>query len=143
MFPRYFGVHQHVIRSGLWARLRPGAQSLYIFLAHQSERTSTRKVAATDAEISAVVGVKQRTLCNARKQLSELELVQSRRGAGNKFTYILCDPETGQPYAGDPKTPVRYEKRTESAPARGESITRQLVRRSGDKPCGIPLDFNR
>jgi hypothetical protein len=141
MFPKFFGVHQYVIRSGMWTRLRPGTRNLYIFLTHKSERMSSRKVVATDAEISATVGVKQRTLCNARKQLSEMELVQCRRGAGNKFTYILCDPETGKPYAGDPKTPVLYQKQSQNAPGREES-PHQPARRSDDEPCGMPLKFD-
>lgn len=105
---------QAVIRDGLWARMRPGEQSLYIFLMHQSERYRTRVIAATDSQISQATGTASRTLCNARKKLQEHGLVQYRAGTGNKYVYTICDPSTRQPYPGDPRIPQRTGAKSEA-----------------------------
>jgi hypothetical protein len=110
MLGRFFGVHHYVIRSGLWAQMKPGEKDLYICLMEMSERWRTREVTVTDAEIAKAVGVEPRTLCNARKKLCERHLVRCGDAGRRGHTYVICDPETGLPYPGDPKTPVKYQK---------------------------------
>lgn len=111
MLDSFFGVHPYVIRSGLWGKMRPGEKDLYIFLMEQSERRCTREIAATDAEISSGIGAASRTLCNARKRLRELGLIRFDSGHGNRYTYQICDPRTGQPYPGGPREPIVVPKR--------------------------------
>lgn len=111
MLDRFFGVHPHVIRSGLWARMKPGEKDLYVFLMEQSERHRTRELRATDRQIAEAVGVAPRTLCNSRKKLWEYGLIQYKAGNGNRYIYTICNPVTGLPYPGDPKAaPAKYEK---------------------------------
>jgi hypothetical protein len=77
----------------------------------ESERRCTREFTTTDAEIRGLVGVAPRTLCNARKKLQEHGLIRYMAGEGNRYTYAICNPKTGQPYPGDPRTPIVVPKR--------------------------------
>jgi len=113
MFPMFFGVPQFVVRSGLWAQMRPTEQSLYICLLHDSERCSTRELLRTDAQICKLAGLSSRSLCNARKKLQERGLCLCIRNSGNRYTYTLCNPETQQPWLGDPKKRIQYLKKAE------------------------------
>jgi hypothetical protein len=114
MLDSFFGVHPHVVRAGLWAKMRPGEKDLYVYLMEESERCRTRLIKATDASIHALVGVAPRTLCNARKKLREYGLILYRAEQGNRYAYTICDPKTGAPYPGDPKDRVDRANRTES-----------------------------
>lgn len=94
--------------------MKPGEKDLCVYLMEQSERRCTREIAATDAQVTVAVGAASRTLCNARKTLQERRLIQYRSGQGNKYTYVICDPKTGQPYPGDPRVPLVVPKRNRS-----------------------------
>lgn len=111
MLNSFFGIHPAVVRNGTWARLRPGEKDLYIYLMEQSERYCTRELKRTDSDIENLVGAAPRTLCNARKKLQELKLIQCRVADGNKYVYVICNPETGLPYPGNPKQPLTCAKR--------------------------------
>jgi hypothetical protein len=111
MFPKYFGVPHAVMRSGLWAKMRPSEWGLYVALMHDSERYRTKEMERTDAQMSKWTGLGKRTLCEARKRLQERGLVWCKRGRGNVYRYLLCDPETGRPWPGDPKHVVYYRKK--------------------------------
>lgn len=106
MIDSFFGVHPCLVRSGMWRKMKPGEKDLCVYLMEQSERRCTREIAATDAQVTVAVGAASRTLCNARKTLQERRLIQYRSGQGNKYTYVICDPKTGQPYPGDPRVPL-------------------------------------
>lgn len=110
MIDSFFGVHPHVIRSGLWAKMKPGEKDLYVYLMEQSEWAETRVLKRTDAHIRSRVGAAPRTLCNARKRLQEYGLVRYRRGDGNKYHYTICNPVSGEPYPGDPTVPIACPK---------------------------------
>jgi hypothetical protein len=113
MLDSFFGVHPYVVRSGLWAKMKPGEKDLYVYLMEESERCRTRLIKATDASIHDLVGVAPRTLCNARKKLREYGLIFYRVGQGNRYEYTICDPKTGAPYSGDPKDRVDKVTRTD------------------------------
>lgn len=113
MIDRFFGVHPEVVRSGLWAKMKPGEKDLYIYLMEQSERHCQRELTRTDQQITQLVGVAGRTLCNARKKLKEDGLIQCKSGSGNKYQYTICDPTTGKPYPGYPKTPAKYQRKAD------------------------------
>jgi hypothetical protein len=147
MLDSFFGVHPHVVRSGLWARMKPGEHDLYVFLMERSERYCSREIHATDAEIKKSVGLASRTACNARKKLQEYGLIQYRASTGNRYTYVICDPKTGQPYPGDPK--ARADTRKPS-PENGRQVSSppqsQPSRKPETAPCapesyGFPLKF--
>lgn len=116
MLDSFFGLHPHVVRAGLWAKMKPGEKDLYVYLMEESERRRTRLIIATDASIRALVGVAARTLCNARKKLREYGLILYQAKQGNRYAYTICDPTTGAPYPGDPKDRVDRVNRLGSNP---------------------------
>lgn len=116
MLEPFFGMPQAFIRSGFCPKMKAGEIRLYLCLMHRSERNSSREVTMTDESVRKDVGAAPRTLCNARKKLQERGLIQCRRIEGNKYMYIICDPDTGKPYPGDPKHPVRYKKQSKQHP---------------------------
>jgi hypothetical protein len=123
MIDRYFGLSQHVLRSGLWARMKPGEQNLYVCLMHESERYSTRKLTRTDAALRELTGLSSRTFCNSRKKLREWNLITCTRGQGNVYCYEICNPQTGRPWDGDPKQRVVYQKTPKHAEINGRQQT--------------------
>jgi hypothetical protein len=118
MIDSFFGVHPHLLRSGLWTKMKPGEKNLYLFLMEESERRCTRELTATDAQITVAVGTASRTLCNARKKLQEHGLIRYKAGHGNRYRYVICDPKTGEPYPGDPRQPLVVPKRKAQATSR-------------------------
>jgi hypothetical protein len=115
MIDSFFGVHPYLLRSGIWRKMKPGEKDLYLYLMEESERRCTREITATDAQVTVAVGAASRTLCNARKKLQERRLIHHKSGQGNKYTYVICDPKTGQPYPGDPRVPIVVPKRNRAA----------------------------
>jgi hypothetical protein len=117
MFDRYFGIPQHVLRSGLWSQMKPSEQGLYVCLMHESERCSTREIQRTDDGLCKLSGLSSRAFCNARKKLQERGLVVCRRGKGNVYVYTICNPETRSPWPGHPKQRIVYRRKECAAPA--------------------------
>lgn len=147
MFDRYFGIPQHVVRAGVWSQMKPSEQSLYVCLMHDSERYSTRQLRRTDAVLCGLTGLSARAFCNARKKLQERGLVRCRRGSGNVYVYTLCDPQTSAPWPGDPKQPIRYQKKSapqnetpgSTAPSGVQAFQPYPSRDSTSAPCEPPL----
>ena len=131
MIDSFFGVHPYLLRSGLWRDMKPGEKDLYLYLMEESERRCTREITATDAQVTVAVGTASRTLCNARKRLREYGLIHHKSGQGNKYTYVICNPRTGQPYPGEPRVPIVVSKRKGTAendhPSTVSSIQRDQV----------------
>lgn len=121
MIDSFFGVHPFLFRSGLWLKMKPGERDLYLFLMKESERCCTRELVTTDAEVRAEVGTASRTLCNARKKLQELGLVRYTAGLGNRYRYVICNPKTGEPYHGHPRSPIIMPRRGPVSSVRGSS----------------------
>jgi hypothetical protein len=115
MIDSFFGVHPHLLRSGLWRKMKPGEKDLYLYLMEESERRCTREITATDAQVTVAVGAASRTLCNARKRLREYGLIHHKSGQGNKYTYVICNPKTGHPYGGDPRVSIVAPRRNRTA----------------------------
>src|SRR5271165_5794700 len=122
MLDSFFGLHPHVVRSGLWAKMKPGEKDLYVYLMVESERCRTRLIKATDAAIQSLVGAAPRTLCNARKKLREYGLILYKAEQGNRYAYTICDPKTGAPYPGNPKDRVDGTRRTPADSCRPTQI---------------------
>jgi hypothetical protein len=127
MIDSFFGVHPCIVRSGLWAKLKPGEVNLYIYLLEESERLCTRQLTATDDQVRKAVGTASRTLCNARTKLQEYGLIRYERGQGNRYKYTICNPKTGQPYPGDPREPMVVPRRSRSQGQDSEKITPSRV----------------
>jgi hypothetical protein len=115
MFAKFFGVPHHVIRSGTWAAMRPTEKSLYVCVLHESERYRTRELQRTDAQLCQLAGLSSRACRDARIKLQERGLIRYKLGRGNVYVYALCNPETGEPWPGDPKQPMPYIKKSDRA----------------------------
>jgi hypothetical protein len=127
MLDSFFGVHPYVIRSGLWRTMKPGEKDLYVYLMQESERRCTREITATDKQVTLFVGAASRTLCNSRKRLQEYGLIQYQSGQGNRYTYTICNPKTGQPYLGDPRVPIVVPKRNRSKENEQQSLVKSTA----------------
>jgi hypothetical protein len=118
-----------------------GEKDLYTFLSFESQRCCTLEIVATDADIRAKVGAAPRTLCNARKRLQEKGLILYRAGRGNRYRYVLCDPTTREPYAGDPRDPITVPKRgrmaTPKKPALAVVADQQILPVSTNIPADL------
>lgn len=110
--PRWFGVPPEFFESGHCAAIRDGAVRLYVLLCWMSDRKSSRMFELKDSHIVEMTGLSKRSLSAARKQLSERGLAICNRDPGGHYTYTLCDLKTGQPFPGDPKAEVRYQKKS-------------------------------
>jgi hypothetical protein len=118
MFDRYFGIPQSVMRDGIWARMKPSEQSLYVALCHESERYTSREMIRTDDELEKISGVSPRRQRDARIGLKERGLISFEHIPGRGHRYVLCNPQTAQPWPGDPKVRARYIRKAEGcAPA--------------------------
>jgi hypothetical protein len=115
MIPQFFGVPPQIMRDGLCKRLRPTEIKLYLALLHDSERYRTRELKRTDAKICELVGGSSRALCNARKRLQEFGLLKFDAGRGNVYQYVICNPETGEPWPGPARLPVPYVKKSDAS----------------------------
>jgi hypothetical protein len=149
MFDKFFGMPHYVIRSGIWAAMKPGEQSFYTCLLHDSERYRTRELQRTDAQICGLAGLSSRACRDARIKLQERGLVRYKRGSGNVYVYTLCNPETGEPWPGDPKRQIQYIKKSDrSSPPVTPSAATSTSLRERRQPApgdlhGVPLSFDR
>ena len=157
MFDRSFGMPQHVVRTGLWAKLKPSEQNLYVCLMHESERFSTRTIRRNDAALCRISGLSSRAFCNARKKLQEFRLIECHRGVGNIYVYTISNPETGIPWPGSPKERITYRRKVAqeheknirpnnqsgtSEGTEGPEFTQVGSERRANNGQGIPLDFH-
>src|SRR5262249_25004302 len=144
MLPKFFGVPQHLVRSGLLKRLKPAEVKLYLGLLHDSERYRNRELIRSDQQLTDLIGVSPRSLRDARIKLQEHGLVQYELPAGRKGRYVICNPETGKPYPGDPRQSVPYlRKGTQASPVprpdqRGEKAVEQ--QKMGSASSSLPPD---
>src|SRR5208283_492914 len=116
-----------VMNSGLFGKLKQGAQVVYIFLMAQSDARSSREITATDSEIATKMGIGLSTVSRGRQKLIEYGLVVCKLGAGCKYTYTICDPETGKPYPGNPKVPIRYNNTEPEQPEAKAEAKKKMV----------------
>jgi hypothetical protein len=145
MIESFFGIHPFVVRSGLWAKMNPSEQSLYVHLMERSEFYCSREFQAKDFDLRASVGVSARAACNARKKLQEYGLIRYKAGPGNRYTYTICDPKTNLPYPGDPKIPLAMPKRFRSNANENPIASLRQEPQKAAAPAqsyGLKLDFN-
>jgi hypothetical protein len=115
MIPEYFGFPQQVVRSGMWAKLKPTEAKLYLILWHESERYCSRELRLKDVKLQDLTGMSSRSFCSARKRLKERQLILLRRSTGGLYVYTLCDPKTGKAWPGDPRHPIPYVKKSDGS----------------------------
>jgi hypothetical protein len=149
MIDKFFGMPQSVMRSGTWAAMKPSEQTLYVALLHESERYCTREFQRSDARISDLAGISPRACRDARIKLQERGLIRYKRGKGNIHVYTLCNPETGQPWAGDPKQRVPYLKKSDRPalpdppPSQRDTILPIRNQPESEEFHGVSLSFTR
>lgn len=102
--PSYFAVPNTFFDLGYSRDMDESELRLYMFLLFKANRLTNRQLAFTNKDVAKQAGVSQRNLNNARKALSEKGLLLCIRKSA-KWIYTFCDPETRQPYSGDPKLP--------------------------------------
>lgn len=115
--------------------MRGSSLFLYLFLCRTSDRKSSLQFKASDKEISEQTGASPRALCDARKNLAMLGLVHCERCPGGVYTYSLCDPETGQPFPGDPKTKAQYVKKEKPASSERPTARQTTPSTASEKPA--------
>ncbi len=74
------------------AKLGPSATLLYVALCDHANRGSSNTFKASDKALASDTGIATRTICNARKRLSEHGLITFYRPEGQSYTYTLCKP---------------------------------------------------
>jgi hypothetical protein len=120
MIGRYSGFPPELFEKGIVLNMSGGSLRLYLFLLRQSDRKSSRQFTVTDQEISQQTGASTRMFSHARNNLLSLGLIHCQRPIGGSYVYTICDPETGQPYPGDPKVRAPYtSKKKQHPPAQG------------------------
>lgn len=137
-----------VMRRGTWARMKPTEHSLYIGLPHESERYCTRELVRSDDQMRQLTGVSRRALRDARIRLQECGLIRYYFQPGCSCRYVICDPDTGNPYPGDPRHPIPYvpkatrPKGQDCPPNTGakaaEPTPRRIPQRVSGKSLGLP-----
>ncbi len=142
MIPRFSGFPPELFEKGIAPKVSNTGLRLYIFLCRHSDRKSSRQFAVSDKEISQHTGASVRALRDARINLTTLGLVVCQRSPGDAYLYSLCDPNTGRPYPGDPKTRLQYTKRDRLSPpkrsnAHGLSATTSAIH---EEPSSLESD---
>jgi hypothetical protein len=107
---RYFGLPPELIERGVVPKMSESDLRLCTFAYWKSDNRSSREFLASDSEISQKVGVSTRSLSKARRSLSELGILQCFKGVDNRYTYILCDLNTGKPFPGNPREKAPYTR---------------------------------
>jgi hypothetical protein len=143
MIDKWFGIPQRLVRGGIWADMTPSEQGMYVWLLHESERYHSREFTRPDAQLCAAMGVSSRSVCDARKKIQERGLVICERATGNVYRYVICNPETRQPYPGDPKVRVDLPKKRSLEPD-GDGLAQQAApppveHRQSSQPCADDL----
>jgi hypothetical protein len=82
---RFFG-------SGMAARLGPSAAFIYLALCDHANRNSSMSFKASDKALASETTIAPRTICNARKKLTEYGLISWKREKGQSYVYTLLKP---------------------------------------------------
>ncbi len=85
---RFFG-------SGTAANLGCSASLVYLALLEHANRNSSNTFKASDRAIASETGLGTRTICNARKRLSERGLISISRPEGQSYTYTVLQAFAG------------------------------------------------
>jgi hypothetical protein len=121
MVPNFFGVPTASLRGGKFKDLSGIATKVYMALCHESERYSTRELTRTVAQLQELVAGSPNSHAKARAELMQAGLVQAEPYGTDGFVFVLCDPETSQPWPLHPKERAVYQ-------------------RKGAPPVAVPLD---
>ena len=114
MIPVFYGKPPKLLDLPNCVEMSHATFRLYDCLWGLSDRRSSLQFDVTDEEIKKRTKLAERTLANARKDLTERGLIVCHRRQRG-YSYSLCDPETLQPYPGDPKERRLYERKRKPA----------------------------
>jgi len=107
----FFGVPKHVVKTGLWARMKGSEKAMYTALLFVSERHSSRQFKLKDIHLEHWSGVKRRTIREARIKIQEYGLIKYSGKRGEVYVYTICDPRTGEVFPGDPRWKFQRPKK--------------------------------
>jgi hypothetical protein len=102
MIPRFIGIPPEFYDSPKCIEMSHATARFYGFLFWTSHRYSSLQFDVKDKEILNRTNLSLRTLADARKDLSQRGLILCVRQQQG-YRYVICDPNTGQPFPGDPK----------------------------------------
>jgi len=104
MFPSFYA-KPNLLKLGLLREMSShGELALYEYLIEMCDRRNSRQFTVVDKDVFKVTGISERTLIAARKKLQKKGLILYRL-----HLYTVCDPETRQPFPGDPKIVCRKD----------------------------------
>jgi len=95
------------------------------------ERKGKVSFTLSNREIAAKMNMSDRSIRSGRTQVKEFGLITFVREPDGRYTYTMCDPDTGSPLE-QPFRPLRR------GPSGGNSGTPVAA-----KVRGLPLDFNK
>jgi hypothetical protein len=110
MIPRYAGIPLEFYDSPKCIEMSHATARFYGFIFWMSHRCSSLQFDVADKDVVERTKLSPRTLADARKDLSERGLilyVRQQRG----YRYIICDPNTSQPFPGDPKEQLLHPRK--------------------------------
>ena len=139
MFPRFSGVPQSVIRLGILKELSGSAVKVYIALLYESERCCNRELIRTVAELQKLAGGSRNAHAKARAQLVRTNLVRAEYYGVEGFIFLLCDPETGQPWPGHPQEQIKYGRK--DAPVTDPATAIEVKMRKPPKIANAGVEF--
>jgi hypothetical protein len=131
MIPEFFGKPPQLYESPRCLGMSHANARLYDFLFWVSHRRSSLQFDVLDEEITKLTDLSPRTLATARKDLSKRGLIVCRRQTRG-YTYVICDPKTGEPYSGEPKVQIRKERK--NTPEKQPDAAPQKTRVEPTKP---------
>lgn len=114
MIPYWYGKPREFYDSPSFINMSHATARLYDFLFWMSDRRSSRKFDVLDEDITERTTLAKRTLALARKDLTERRLIVCNR-LPRGYSYVICDPSTGEPFPGDPKAKVIPKKKPSNA----------------------------
>ena len=85
----YTKIPNKLFGSGTAAILGPSATLLLVALCEHANRKSGNTFASSDRALAADTGLSSRKICDARKILQELRLLNATRREGTSYTYTL------------------------------------------------------
>jgi hypothetical protein len=108
MIAEFFGMPHSLVRTGKLRLLNGTAVSVLVALWHESERACTRELTRTDKQLVRLVKAHRNSIAAARRELKNAGLVVAEPFGSSGFVYLLCDPNTGEPWPGSPEVGIKY-----------------------------------
>jgi hypothetical protein len=115
---RYFQLPQHLLESGILAKLSGGALKMFVAILYKAQHHSATFLPLTNAELKSLAGLSPNTCRRSRTELWEHRLIDLAEIPGSAMVYVLIDPATRQPLpsSSQAKYGILYEKHRRRIP---------------------------